>query len=51
MAESVANVARRVNLTVEEGKDSLGKIYLNRLSSFSLVQFQIEPAGGDKGLD
>lgn len=26
MAEEVANVARRVNATVEEGKDSLGKI-------------------------
>lgn len=26
MAEEVANVARRVNATVEEGKDSLGKL-------------------------
>lgn len=26
MAEEVANVARRINSTVEEGKDSLGKI-------------------------
>lgn len=25
MAEAVANVARRVNATVEEGKDYLGK--------------------------
>lgn len=25
MAEEVANVARRINATVEEGKDSLGK--------------------------
>lgn len=25
MAEEVANVARRVNATVEEGKDTLGK--------------------------
>lgn len=32
MAEAVANVARRINATVEEGKDSLGKTNLTHLS-------------------
>lgn len=31
MAEEVANVARRVNATVEEGKDTLGKNLVKNL--------------------
>lgn len=38
MAEAVANVARRINATVEEGKDSLGKTPCTHLSlSLSLA--------------
>lgn len=36
MAEAVANVARRVNATVEEGKDYLGKNLLLYLIFFLL---------------
>ena len=37
MAEAVANVARRVNETVEEGKDCLGKTELFLSIRISLV--------------
>ena len=41
MAEAVANVARRVNETVEEGKDCLGKteLFLSILISLVLCIF------------
>lgn len=35
MAEAVANVARRINATVEEGRDNLGKISTS--NTFSVV--------------
>ena len=34
MAEAVANVARRINATVEDGKDSLGETPLTNLSPY-----------------
>lgn len=40
MAEAVAKVARRINATVEEGKDSVGKIHFNIFFPLSLTLFR-----------
>lgn len=60
MAEAVANVARRVNATVEEGKDYLGKnplfflLYVRLKLFFAVTSYDqawpylVWPEDGDK---